>query len=153
MNIKRLTTVALTLGLLVSLPLFAHHGSASYDLAKTVTMKGTITSWVLVNPHSQLNFDVKDSKGNVQHWSVEQPAPAMLFRNTIWTKTSLQPGDEITISGVPAKNGSFHMLPRKIVRMSDGKVLQDSTAGRFRSGICLDGVTYDADGLPHPCAN
>jgi hypothetical protein len=143
---------AASMGLfLIAGPAFAHHGYAQFDFDKTITLKGTVTKWELINPHSLLSFDVKDDKGKVSHWMLEQAAPAMMFRSPVWNSKTLQPGDEIEVSGNPARNGSSNIRSKKLVRLRDGKVLQDSTGKASQAGVCLDGVTFDADGLPHPC--
>ncbi len=52
------------IGLLtVCVPLFAHHGNASYGHAKQLTLKGTVTEWVWLNPHTFLKIDIKDDDG------------------------------------------------------------------------------------------
>jgi len=137
--------------LLCAGPVLAHHGYAQFDFTKTITIKGTVTSWELINPHSLLSFDVKDDKGKVRHWQLEQAAPAMMFRSPVWNSKTLVPGDEIEVVGHPAKNGSPNIRPMKLTRLRDGKVLQDSVGKASQPGVCLDGVTFDSEGLPHPC--
>jgi Family of unknown function (DUF6152) len=89
---------------LIALPLAAHHGDAIYDLtAKNVTLKGTVTEWVWANPHCVLRFDVTDN-GQVAHWVAETTAPPSLIQRG-WTKESLKPGDQVTITVLPVKNG------------------------------------------------
>jgi len=91
-------------GLLVSVALAAHHGDAIYDLtAKNITMKGTVTEWVWANPHCVLRFDVTDN-AQVAHWVAETTAPPSLIQRG-WTKQSLKPGDQVTITVLPVKNG------------------------------------------------
>ncbi len=90
--------------LFVSVPLFAHHGNAAFDTGKKVTMKGTVTEWFWANPHCFLKFDVKDDTGNVAHWVAEtNNAPDMIERG--WSNKSFKPGDEITVTVEPVKNG------------------------------------------------
>jgi hypothetical protein len=90
--------------LVVSVPLFAHHGNAAFDTGKKVTMKGTVTEWFWANPHCFLKFDVKDESGNVAHWVAEtNNAPDMIERG--WSNKSFKPGDEITVTVEPVKNG------------------------------------------------
>jgi hypothetical protein len=102
---KFLVVVALTAsGLMISAPLSAHHGDAVYDTAaKKITMKGTVTEWVWANPHCVLQFDVMDN-GQVAHWVAETTAPPSLIQRG-WTKQSLKPGDQVTITVLPVKNG------------------------------------------------
>jgi hypothetical protein len=88
----------------VSAPLSAHHGNAAFDSGTKVTMKATVTEWFWANPHCFLKFDVKDDSGNVAHWTAEtNNAPDMMERG--WTKQSFKPGDEITVTVEPVKNG------------------------------------------------
>jgi hypothetical protein len=38
--------VVLVIGLVMSAPLFAHHGAASFDTGKKVVLKGTVKEWL-----------------------------------------------------------------------------------------------------------
>ena len=109
----------------VSAPLFAHHGNASYDYEKTVTLKGTVTQWLWANPHCLLKFDVKDDKGEVQHWVTEASGPVDMLRIG-WSSTALKAGDEITIDVMPSKNGTPVGRIRQVT-LSDGTVLKATT--------------------------
>jgi len=91
--------------LVVSSPLLAHHGAAGYDLTKQTVLKATITEFIWSNPHSEVYFDVKDDKGNVQHWIIEAPPPTMLVERG-WNRKSLKAGDVVTLYVSAAKNGS-----------------------------------------------
>ena len=90
--------------LLASSPVFAHHGTAGYDMDKIITIKGTISSFNWSNPHVVIHIAVKNDKGESQDWIVELAAPSMLARGG-WTKNSLKPGDEVVAETHPAKNG------------------------------------------------
>lgn len=96
-------TVAVGL-LIVSVPLFAHHSTAVFDLGKRITMTGTVTEWFWANPHCLLRFDVKDPSGQVVHWVVETQAPPNMIPFG-WSKQSFKPGDEVTLTLNPVKNG------------------------------------------------
>jgi hypothetical protein len=112
-----------TIGLLIlSIPAFAHHGNAAYDLEKPITLKGKVTEFAWSNPHVQIYFDVKDDKGKVVHWATETVSPGLLARAG-WNKDVLKAGDEITITLGPAKNGAPIGYALKIV-LANGKVLQ-----------------------------
>jgi len=91
--------------LLVSLPLFAHHGNAAFDSGKKVALKGTVTEWVWANPHCWLKFDVKDDKGAVVHWVAETNNLADMMERG-WSMHTFKPGDEITVTIEPVKNGN-----------------------------------------------
>lgn len=111
--------------LLVSAPIFAHHGREMYDPKRMVTMKGTVARFDFANPHVLLYFDVKDDKGKVVRWVGETGSPNLMRRGG-WNKNSLKPGDPITISGHPARNGSPSMRFMKIV-LSDGRELDPAS--------------------------
>jgi hypothetical protein len=97
---------ALAVGvLIVSVPLFAHHGNASYDTTKTVTVKGTVTDYVWANPHVFVKLDAKDDSGNTAHWIVEGQNPVSMMAIG-WTKNTFKPGDEVEIDAMQAKNGN-----------------------------------------------
>jgi hypothetical protein len=83
---------------------YSHHGTVGYNFAKTVTLRGTATSFDWVNPHCLLHIDVKEEDGSVQRWTLEMSPPTMLSRKG-WTKESVRPGDDIAIETHPAKNG------------------------------------------------
>lgn len=93
-------------GLLVdSVPLFAHHGYASYDTDKKVVLKGTVTRWIWSNPHCLVQLDVTDDSGHVVHWVAESENPSTLTRIG-WTEKSLKAGDQITLTALPVKSGN-----------------------------------------------
>ena len=88
----------------VSAPVFAHHGNASYDYEKTITLKGTVTQWAWANPHCVILFDVTDESGQVVHWSAETENPTTMTHQG-WTRQSFKPGDPITLTVITVKNG------------------------------------------------
>jgi hypothetical protein len=106
--------------LLVAGAALAHHGNSAYDLSKTVTVIGTVTKWQVINPHSGIWIEVKDPQGNVQVWSGEFGGALDLYRRFRWNKETFKPGDRVTLTGNPAKDGSTSMYTRKLV-LPDGK--------------------------------
>lgn len=105
--IKRFRTISFAVAslLTISIPLFAHHGGASYDTSKTVTVKGTVTEYVWSNPHVFVKLDGKDDSGNTVHWIVEGQNPVSMMAIG-WTKNTFKTGDEVEIDAMPAKNGN-----------------------------------------------
>jgi Family of unknown function (DUF6152) len=96
---------ALLVGLSVSAPLFAHHGGATLYTDRTVTLKGTVTTWYWSNPHCLLKVAVKGDDGKVVEWTVETQAPNTIYPHG-FRKDSFKPGDMITLTLRPTKNGS-----------------------------------------------
>jgi hypothetical protein len=101
---KKLVIATITLGLLVSVPLFAHHGSASYSTDKQVILKGTVTRWLYASPHLLLMLDVKGENGEVTHWVLESQSPTVMYP-TGYRKDSFKPGDEVSVTASQARNG------------------------------------------------
>lgn len=103
---KPLAGLLILAGLVVSsLPANAHHAfSAEFDAKQPVQVKGVVTKFELVNPHSWLYIDVKDADGKVTNWGFEFGAPYGLKEKGI-TKKTLSAGTEITINGFRAKSG------------------------------------------------
>jgi hypothetical protein len=100
----------------------AHHGSrVSYDLSKTVTLKGIVKEFSYENPHIYITFEVKDDNGNVTLWAAETDPPAMMSRKFGWSRHYIKPGDEVTISLWPSKVGSTRGFLARLVT-ADGRV-------------------------------
>jgi hypothetical protein len=113
-------SVACMIGLLVfAIPMCAHHGTSAYDPAKTLKLKGTVTSFDWVNPHASLGWDVKAENGGVEHWVVELTSPGMLTRSG-WHHDSLKPGDEVTVYFHPTKSGTKLGIFQRVV-FTDGR--------------------------------
>ena len=112
---------ALSVALMASLPLLAHHAGATYDTEHPVTLTGTVTEYQLVNPHTQIHFDVKDAQGNVVNWVALSGPPQRLYRSG-WRADTLKPGDQVTITGSPSKDGRKFMGVKKVVG-PDGSTL------------------------------
>ena len=100
--------------LLSAVPVFAHHGAASYDVSKMTTLKGAVTSVQWINPHVEVDIDVTNSTGAAEKYVVESVSPLGLSRNG-WTKDSVKPGDQITVTGNLSKNGTRVLRLKKIV--------------------------------------
>ena len=94
-------------------PAFAHHGGAAYDNTNPLTLSGTVKEFHFIQPHPLIALEVKDDKGNLVEWSVEMTAPNHLVRYG-WNGKKLKPGDEITVTGNPARNGLKVLNLRKI---------------------------------------
>ncbi len=125
MKRKAIYVLALAISLVaVSAPMFAHHGTAAYDLTKTVTIKGKVTKFNFINPHCQVYFDVTNDKGVSEPWQAELTSPNHLMR-TGWTKDSLKAGDDVTITGYRTKDGTNSIWIRKIL-LKDEELKLDS---------------------------
>ena len=119
---------AAAVGLLIPLPLVAHHGGAAFDTGKTVVLKGTVKEWLYSNPHCLLKLDVTGPDGKVVVWIAEGQAPNVIFPAG-YRKDSFKFGDQVTITVEPAKeNQPMGRILQAV--LADGKILgRASSAG------------------------
>ena len=102
----------------------AHHSFAPFDLTMERTITGTVSRFEWTNPHSWIWVDVPNDKGGVDAWAIEGMSPNYLARRG-WSKSTLKPGEKITVSVRPLKNGDKGgMFVR--ATLSDGRVLTQS---------------------------
>lgn len=104
----------------------AHHGAASFDTEREITLKGTVTSWIWANPHCFLKFDVTEN-GETKNWVVEVSNPTDMVRRG-WARTSFKVGDQVAVTLQPVKNGA--------------------PVGRLRSVVLPNGTTLMNMGAP-----
>jgi hypothetical protein len=105
MRSNRVLLLPMVVGFLtMSCPVLAHHGAASFDNSRTVTVKGTVSEFLWTNPHVHLKIDAKDENGNIEHWVLEAQS-VVNQANAGWTKTMFKPGDQVVIDATPAKSG------------------------------------------------
>jgi hypothetical protein len=103
MRIKTLSIAVLASFLCVA-PALAHHSFDMFDLTKSMTITGTIKDFQWTNPHTWTWVEVPNDKGGVDTWGIEGMSPNYLGRRG-WSKHTLNPGDKVTITIYPLKDG------------------------------------------------
>ena len=120
-------------------PTLAHHGNAAFEVGTpTVLKNAVVTEFVWINPHPLIKADYKDEKGEVQHWIMEMGSTvsAQLIG---WSRTTLQPGDVVTLYVWKAKTGAFAGRFNK-VDFPDGTTMRDTQTGGDDGGRADTGV-------------
>jgi len=129
-------TVALTLaGLLVAVETpSAHHPiPAKFDDTQPVTLTGVVTLVDWRNPHVHVFVNVRGggnggnggnagNVGNVVNWAVELESPIELRRHG-WAHDDVQPGDEVSVQGIAARDGSRQVWARSMVLSGTGRAV------------------------------
>jgi Family of unknown function (DUF6152) len=106
-------------------PILAHHGFVvEFDDKKPVTLVGVVTKMEFMNPHIYLYVDVKAKDGKVVNWALEGGPPNVLYRQG-WRKDTVKPGDQVTVKGFRARDGS-NLASCSTITFQDGRVI---TAG------------------------
>jgi hypothetical protein len=105
-----------------SVPLLAHHSfAAAYDLTDPITVKGTISSVLLRNPHSWFVLEVKGADGKMEEWSFEAGTPSGMIRNG-YKPNVIKQGAEVTIKGFRARDTTQKRGMLRELVTSDGQV-------------------------------
>ncbi len=105
MSAKLVANLSAAAGLLFfSVASLSHHGSnVVYDLNQTISIMGTVTDFQFVNPHTLIFFDVTGEDGTVVGWLAGLSGPSRLARSEGWSRDTFKPGDQISITGAPAR--------------------------------------------------
>ena len=83
----------------------AHHSlPALFDTSTTVEVRGRVTAFEFAAPHSYIHLSVVDDAGVETAWDVESYPPGMLVRKGL-TPQTLEPGQEISVVGIPSRDG------------------------------------------------
>jgi hypothetical protein len=117
----RLFASVLAIGILAAAQARAHHSFvATYFEDKTVQIEGKLVQFQFRNPHSFIQVEVKDDKGQIQRWSIEWGGASQLGAQGV-TNETLKYGDIVTLTGAPGREPSDNrMLLRSLRRKSDG---------------------------------
>jgi hypothetical protein len=129
MKIKKIVTAvtAVTAGAaLSSVPALAHHAfAAEFDAKKPVHLEGVVTKVELINPHSWIHVDVKNTDGTTASWMVEAGSPNVLLRRG-FTKATIAQGTPVIVEGYQSKDGSMRANGRDITLPNGQKLFLGS---------------------------
>jgi hypothetical protein len=104
MSLKLLSLAAIS-AIAVGAPAWAHHAAVMYERDKTLSVQGTVKEFAFMNPHSWIYVVVRDANGQTREWALESSSTASLNRRG-WTRDSIKPGDVISATFRPMRDGS-----------------------------------------------
>ena len=147
---KRAATLLSLVLALGAAELKAHHGGSLYDSSRTVTVRGPVTRFHFVYPHTLVYIAVTAQDGQTVEWSGELTTPNRLARGRAagsatpirWTANTLLPGDVIELTGNPARNGAPSMRIRGLVEANGRALIGGEEAFEIERG------TASAEPLP-----
>jgi hypothetical protein len=130
MNIWRGNFLLASIVLLLLAPsLLAHHGVPNFDMSRTVTVKGVVVDYQLINPHMEMRVKVAEDTGANVEWNVEAVSLLMMQRAG-FKRDTFKPGDLVTVTGHPNKEGKPIMVLVKIVLPDGREMLSGYDGGR-----------------------
>ena len=116
--------VALSLAAGAAAPALAHHSFAMFDFQASKSVTGTVEQFDWTNPHTFIWLQVPEgANGANVRYGFEGMSPNYLGRRG-WTKETLKPGDKVTVTYHPLKDGQKGGTYQKVM-LSDGKELQN----------------------------
>jgi hypothetical protein len=105
--ISKMAALTLLIAGTQAVPAAAHHSGAMYDSTRTVTIVGTVKAFNWINPHVSVDI-LADAQGGTPPtlWSIAASSPGVMTRNG-WDKSTLKPGDRITMEFQPLRDGGL----------------------------------------------
>jgi hypothetical protein len=115
-------TAAMAAALGAAAPAMAHHSFAMFDFQSDKTITGTVVQFDWTNPHTFIWLEAPTGpNGAMERWGLEGMSPNYLGRRG-WTKTTMVPGDKVTVTFHPLKDGAKGGTYLK-VQLANGKEL------------------------------
>jgi Family of unknown function (DUF6152) len=99
--LKRLIALALVTA---AVSAGAHHSTLMFEWGKERVVEGTVNEFQWTQPHGFIWLSVPGARGKVEQWGFEGMSPSWLGRHD-WTRHSLEPGQKVTVTYYPLKDG------------------------------------------------
>jgi hypothetical protein len=109
--------------LFLAMGVLAHHSfSAEFDVGRPVDLTGRVSAIEWTNPHAWLHIDVEEADGTVRTWAVELLGINALARTGVSPRT-VKVGDQLTVTGFGARNGTDTANASSVTRTETGEAL------------------------------
>ena len=103
--------------ILLSVSVSAHHGSSAYDTDREITIAGTIKEWRWAQPHTWIHLSVRSADGAEEVWDGEGP-PLTWAAGRGWSASTLRAGEHVSLVIYPSKREPRTGLVKSIRRAS-----------------------------------
>jgi len=100
----------------------AHHSFAAFNTTEEKTVTGTVKQVEWTNPHIWIWIDVPNDKGTMDTYGFEGMSPNYLERRK-WTRSTLKPGEKVTVTFNPLRDGKNGGMFRNGKIEATGQVL------------------------------
>jgi hypothetical protein len=123
---------------LLIIPVTAHHEvTAKFDTGKTQRLTGIVTAVDWANPHVHVFMNV-GTGATMANWAVELESVVDL-QKAKYTRDTVKPGDQITVEGPIARNGSRQIWGTTVTLVAGNRrvfnVPDDSATPRVTGGV------------------
>jgi hypothetical protein len=116
---RPLSLLALAVALAGNSAAFAHHPiHAKFEESSPVNFTGIVTNVDWSNPHAHIFVNVVNG-GETLNWAIELESP-LILQASGWSKTTVKPGDSITVEGIRARDGSRQLWAESFALSSNG---------------------------------
>ena len=115
------TAVALTFAVAGGSAWSHHSFAVHFDGERTREVAGSVVEFRFRNPHGMVVLDASAARDGSEIWRIETNSPNILRRRG-WSPDSIRPGDEVSITGFPARDGSLSMRVYRVA-FADGREL------------------------------
>ena len=119
----RLSAISAVACVVLAVPATAHHSfNTFYDMSRTITIEGVVTSFRLVSPHSEMLLDVADADGKVATWRITARTGAVNAQREGWRPEQFV-GKRVTVEGNPSRKAGGTAMSAGLVTFQDGRVV------------------------------